>query len=89
MQINRKQSRLPTREHEVKVFNYQSPKWKKVRIIALKRDGYLCQACNREGNTVDHKMPVSKGGHGFKLDNLQTLCESCHAKKSQTERTDR
>lgn len=33
---------------------YCSPKWEKLRQVALNRDNYECQACKREGKvTVD------------------------------------
>lgn len=94
MFIGRKKSLIPTRDTEKKAFDYQSKKWKKVRRIALERDNHLCQSCLDEGrvtpgNTVDHKVAINNGGHPYMLANLQTLCERCHAKKSQTERKDR
>ena len=94
MQIGRKKSRLPNREDEIKPFNYQSKKWKKLRKFVLERDKHLCQICLdgsrvTPGNVVDHKIPIKQGGAQLHPANLQTLCEVCHAKKSQKERMDR
>ncbi|CEG23137.1 HNH endonuclease [Planococcus massiliensis] len=42
-------------EKDKKLF-YCSPKWEKLRLIALKRDNYECQECKRQGRvTVDSK----------------------------------
>lgn len=91
MRIGRKKSRIPGREQIAKKFNYQSKIWKLVRKKVLLRDGYLCQECKRngiikDGNTVDHIKPINQGGEPLNTQNLQTLCETCHARKSQTER---
>ena len=34
---------------------------------------------------VDHRQPLKQGGAAFELDNLQTLCRSCHISKSREE----
>jgi RNA-directed DNA polymerase len=54
--------------------------WAEIRLIVLQRNGYQCVEC---GNThhlhVHHIRPRKKGG-ATQMDNLQTLCESCHSK---------
>ena len=47
---------------------------------------YVCQECgltaaNRVPFQVDHIVPMNKGGKST-LDNLQILCRSCNARKS-------
>ena len=56
--------------------------WKTVRAQALERDDYTCMKCGVRHRSVryevHHLVPVSRGGDGFALDNLQTLCRECH-----------
>jgi len=55
--------------------------WKKMRLLALKRDGHKCQRCGKEAPQVrvivHHKDPY-KIGKSNSLDILITLCRSCH-----------
>jgi len=65
----------------------------KLRI--LKRDRYLCKEC---GNSpvydekcileIDHIVPFSKGGKTIDL-NLQTLCKTCHKRKTINDKKSR
>lgn len=63
------------------------PDWQARRRKVLRRDGYTCQACGLRSTRVDdirfdvdHVVPKSDGG-SHALDNLQTLCPPCHARK--------
>jgi len=54
-----------------------------LRWQVLKRDNYTCKRCGSDSGeklTIDHIMPVSKGGQSV-LENLQTLCRSCNCSK--------
>ena len=51
----------------------------------LDRDGYACRACGRWGDNVDHVQPINDGGDVWAMDNLQTLCRSCHSRKTAKE----
>lgn len=51
------------------------------RQAIFHRDGYECAECGAtEQLTVDHIIPISKGGTET-LENLRTLCKSCNSKK--------
>ena len=62
-----------------------SAEWERAREKAIRRDQYRCQYCDRrEGKWgtdlhVHHIQPTSDGG-GHGLDNLITLCNTCHNK---------
>jgi len=64
---------------------YESPKWKRAREEALKRDGRECQSCGAGADEyrlhVHHIEPISEGGPPFDPENLVTLCPGCHGKK--------
>ena len=54
-----------------------------IRNKILKRDNGKCLSCKTtKGLTIDHIVPISKGGY-TKEDNLQVLCRSCNTKKQQ------
>lgn len=50
--------------------------WERV----LREQGSNCLKCGSSSVTVDHIVPISKGGTN-EYDNLQPLCSSCNAKK--------
>jgi 5-methylcytosine-specific restriction protein A len=65
--------------------------WKRLRLVALKRDRYLCVSCLAAGRLVaavdvDHIRTV-KAAPDLRLDvtNLQSLCKSCHRRKTANE----
>lgn len=52
-----------------------------IRAEVFSKDGGVCICCGLNENLqVDHIIPFSKGGKTT-LDNFQTLCKSCNAKK--------
>lgn len=60
--------------------------WRKLRRVKLDRDP-LCQHCLERDRTeaateVDHITPIEDGGARLDLANLQSLCKSCHSKKT-------
>jgi hypothetical protein len=56
----------------------------KVKKAVFKRDGYICLCCGAtEDLTVDHIVPISKGGNN-KASNLQTLCFNCNLRKGDS-----
>ena len=65
---------------------YQSSPWRKLRKMKLDQDP-MCEICQQQGKLtpaqmVDHIVPINKGGAPLDLDNLQSLCNACHAIKS-------
>lgn len=68
---------------------YNSKGWRMTRKIYIKNNP-LCEECKKNnlivsGNVVDHIKQINKGGNLYDQSNLQTLCNSCHAKKSAYE----
>ena len=59
--------------------------WRKLRKEILRRDQYTCHYCSREANTVDHLIPLIKGGTNHET-NLVAACSKCnYAKQDQDE----
>ena len=63
-------------------------RWRKIRASVLARSP-LCVHCRAEGRVtaateVDHIRPLAHGGT-HAADNLQSLCKSCHSKKTAGE----
>ena len=65
---------------------YKSRQWRKLRQIVLHKHPIcvMCEQKNRytTANTIDHILPINKGGAVWSINNLQALCSSCHNKKS-------
>ena len=62
---------------------YSSSKWRKVRRRQLAMHP-LCK-CKEPATDVDHIKPRSEGGADLEYENLQSLCKSCHSKKTRRE----
>lgn len=75
------------RHHRFSAAVIHSPRWKAVRLAAKRRDGFACVQCgSRSKLEVDHVQPVrSHPERTFDLENLQTLCAGCHARKTRIE----
>lgn len=72
------------RHHNTKF--YQSTAWRKLRAVKLKQSP-MCEQCERNGRItpaqmVDHIVPINKGGASLDIENLQSLCNACHNRKS-------
>ena len=68
---------------------YHTKQWKSIRNYYIQMNP-LCELCDKEGYTiegqcVDHITPRRLGGSDTNLNNLQTLCNSCHASKTGKE----
>lgn len=65
----------------------KSATWKDIREEILKRDDYKCQKCGNTGYDVHHKTYKNWGNE--KLEDLITLCRTCHEQWHETEKTTR
>ena len=55
--------------------------YERLLLALIDRDGYRCAHCGAyEDLTIDHIMPLSKGGTDD-LDNLRLLCRACNSSK--------
>ena len=63
-------------------------RWEVTRKRVFSRDRYRCQSCGRAGRMeCDHviRLEDEPGRDPFDMDNLQTLCRSCHIEKTAEE----
>jgi len=56
--------------------DYERNSWM-TRLNVLERDSNKCHYCGEIANTVDHILPVSKGGK-YTEDNLISCCHACN-----------
>lgn len=83
------------REHKRKYQKYQkyrgqglyhTHKWKMLRKKVLLKHP-VCELCNEaKGEEVDHVQPWTTEAEFYDEENLQSLCKSCHSKKTAHER---
>ncbi|SKA28446.1 HNH endonuclease [Consotaella salsifontis] len=66
---------------------YRTPRWKAVRYLAKRRDGFRCAECGAAGRLEVHhvKRVKTHPDLAYSLENLLTLCVSCHAKVTAEE----
>ncbi len=65
---------------------YNSKQWRNTRNKMLD----LCAECGKAtGEHLDHITPLADGGEPYHPDNLQSLCQSCHSKKTRRETRNR
>ena len=55
--------------------------YKKIRLIVLARDGYVCYYCGQDADTVDHVISIKNGGNPVDPSNLITACRRCNSAK--------
>lgn len=60
-------------------YRHRIPAWSKTGL--LRRDGHVCSYCLGRGSTVDHLLPVSRGGLST-WQNTVIACVPCNTKKS-------
>ena len=69
---------------------YQSKAWKSLRNYKIQINP-LCENCESKGlveagKEIDHITAIKDNGSMLSLNDLQTLCRSCHSSKSAKER---
>lgn len=64
---------------------YASARWKRMSL-AHRNENPLCAHCGAPGDVTDHIKPIRFGGEAWSKKNFQTLCNSCHTKKTNQER---
>lgn len=68
--------------------HYISADWIARRQRILVRDAFICRSCgvvcHGKDAHVDHIVPLEDGGDDHSS-NLQTLCASCHGRKTRGE----
>lgn len=69
---------------------YNSWPWRKA-AKRFKLNNPICVVCDALGivtavKVVDHILPINKGGDKLNESNFQSLCESCHNRKSSLEK---
>ena len=75
-----------TRDESIAKF-YNSKSWKSVRNRKIKADP-ICEHCKEKGKIeiakeVDHIIPIKVDwSKRLDINNLQSLCKSCHRKKT-------
>lgn len=67
---------------------YHSRRWKDVRNIQLKQSP-LCIRCSLPAKVADHIIEIKDGGEKLSLDNIQSMCISCHNTKTASAKKDR
>ena len=55
--------------------------WTLVRLRVLERDRHTCHYCGRAATSVDHIIPLSRGGARLDPSNLVAACVSCNSRK--------
>ena len=60
---------------------YSSRRWRRLRVFFLNHHP-LCVDCGGGANEVDHIEPIQAGGALMDMENLRSLCKSCHSKRT-------
>lgn len=66
---------------------YNSKAWRQLSKLVLNERYYVCAMCGGDAALADHIIPV-RVDWSLRLDkdNIQPLCESCHAVKTREEK---
>lgn len=62
---------------------YNSSRWRKLSKQVLNEHYYVCRRCGEDATLADHIVPVRVDWNKrLDINNIQPLCESCHAIKT-------
>jgi 5-methylcytosine-specific restriction endonuclease McrA len=73
-------AQLGKTEEQARHAYYCSARWQKLRRMQLAREPF-CRKCGRPATDADHEIPRPLGPDS--LENLRSLCHSCHSAKTQ------
>ena len=60
-------------------------RWEATRLAVFDRDGWRCWTCGAPGALEGHhREALADGGAEYDLDNVVTLCRSCHIEHHRT-----
>jgi len=84
-----KQYNTQERDRTAASFYSKDARWLDVRKKKLIANPF-CEECVKhkrfvKATTVDHIKPIRQGGDPYEWNNLQSLCGSCHSRKSAKE----
>jgi 5-methylcytosine-specific restriction protein A len=79
-----------THKRAAKEEQYHTTRWRNLSKL-FRSQNPLCVSCLSNhlvvaAQHVDHIRPISEGGAMWNIENLQSLCISCHNRKSAKER---
>jgi 5-methylcytosine-specific restriction endonuclease McrA len=65
-------------------------RWQRTRALVRQRDGNRCVHCgSSQGLQAHHIVSLEDGGAAFILNNLETVCSTCHARRHRGEESTR
>lgn len=70
---------------------YLDPRWQRLRLQVMERDGFACVRCSRDNVTLHvHHLRYVPGGTVWDspVEDLVTLCDECHDKAPEHKRTE-
>lgn len=76
-----RQPRQPRADWKPYIELLKDPRWQKMRLQILERDGWKCCVCEEETKTLHvHHLKYERGKMPWEVnaDYLMTLCEGCH-----------
>lgn len=82
-------NKAPVSEKQYKSYyeKLRDPRWQQMRLQVMERDKFKCTSCGDHTSTlnVHHRVPYRKNTDPweYELDELTTLCESCHEQLSE------